>query len=87
MTPASGVTADAINKFKIDLIQKLLKNFNKSEVNEEKSNGFVALAKMCSENSSKLTDDAKAQYMKLLQNFVKKIVSFWLISKIESNCY
>jgi hypothetical protein len=75
LTPASGVTADAINKFKSDLIQKLLKNFNKTEVNEEKSSGFVALAKMCSENSSILKDDAKSQYMALLQKFTNKIVS------------
>lgn len=75
LTPASGVTADAINKFKSDLIQKLLKNFNKTEVNEEKSTGFVALAKMCSENSSILKDEAKSQYMTLLQKFTKKIVS------------
>jgi hypothetical protein len=57
------------------LIQKLLKIFTKSEVDEDESSGFMALVKLCSDNSSILKDDSKSLYLNLLQNFVKKIVS------------
>lgn len=33
--------------------------------------GFIVLAKLCSENATALKDDAKARYMELLQKFVK----------------
>jgi hypothetical protein len=76
LTPSAGVTVDSINKFKSELIQKLLKTFTKTEVDEDESSGFMALAKLCSDNSSILKEDSKSLYLNLLQNFVKKIVSF-----------
>lgn len=90
MTPANSVTADAISKFKSDLIDKLLKNFNKTEVDEDKKNSFGALAKLCSENSSVLKEESKASYLTLLQTFIKKIVGFYeslTRSKIKTTLY
>lgn len=67
LAPVSGVTVDMINKFKRDLIHKML---------EKKSlDGFSLTAKLCSDNAGMLKEDSKSQYMELLQKFLKKVVS------------
>lgn len=81
MTPASGVTAEAINTMKANLISKLMESFEQKglkKVSEDKCKEFVVLAKMCSENHAVLKDDVKTSYATLLQTVIKIIVSLRL---------
>lgn len=78
MTPASGVNAEAISKFKSELIVKMMENFSQTDIkklSEKKCIELIALAKMCGENSSILKDETKVAYSELLQKFIKNIVS------------
>jgi len=78
MTPAKGVTIDNINKFKSDLILQLivgLKKVDWQNISESTCHEFGVLAKMCSDNSTSLKDDIKAQYVELLVKFIGNIVS------------
>lgn len=79
MNPASGVDAKAISEFKSELIVKMMENFSQNDVkklSEKKCTEFIALTRMCGENSSLLKDETKIAYTELLQKLIKNIVSY-----------
>lgn len=75
MTPISGLTAEALNKFKVDLIASILERFNSKHSPEIDCEAFMVLLRLCSENMAKLKEDTKTQFMELLQKYIKDIVS------------
>lgn len=78
MTPVSGLTAEALNKFKVDLIDSILDSFNNQNSPDIKCEAFMVLLRLCSENMAKIKEDTKTQFMELLQKYIKDIVSIYL---------
>lgn len=83
---SGGVTAEAINIFKAGLTQKILEVTKTKNVSAIDSEEFALLTKMCSENVSKLPDETKAHYNKLLQKFLKIIVRITDVSMVNFEC-
>lgn len=75
MTPTAGVNAEGLLKFKVDLIAANLQNLNNKKPLEIKSEAFMGLLRLCSENMSNLKDDMKQQFMEFMQKYITEIVS------------
>lgn len=73
MAPVAGLTADALNQFKIDLIAAFLRSFNSK--NPSNCEAFMVLLRLFSENITKLGDETKSQFMALLLKHIKDSVS------------
>lgn len=75
MTHVGGLAAEALNKFKIDLIGSILESFQSKNSPEIECEAFMVLLRLCSESMAKIEDDTKTQFMVLLQKYIKDIVS------------